>query len=244
VGDDVALLQLDDASGMKTISVGNPTTVSSGDAVVAIGNALGRFNAPSAVGGTVTALHQSITAGDGAEQESLADTIRFNGAIRPGDSGGALVDQDGRVIGMNTAADTGQDRFGESAGTTGFAIPISTAIGIAEQIRHGDESNGVHIGKRALLGVGLGDGSENPPFSDSSSGAEVAQVGSDTPADRAGMAEGDTIVRVDRRSIGSNDDLRAALDRHHPGDKVTVRWVDQDGNVHRAAVTLSEGPPA
>lgn len=244
VGDDVALLQLDNASGMKPITLGNPATVTSGDAVVAIGNALGRFNAPSAVGGTVTGLHQSITAGDGAEQESLPDTIRFAGPIRPGDSGGALVDRDGRVIGMNTAADTGTDRFGATAGTTGFAIPITTAIGIADQIRQGDESNGVHVGKRALLGIGLADGSENPPFAGSDAGAEVAQVGADTPADNAGIQEGDTIVRVDQRSIGSNDDLRAALDRHHPGDKVVVRWVDRDGGTHRATVSLAEGPPA
>jgi S1-C subfamily serine protease len=245
MGDDVALLKLQDVSDLETIRTARSTTVSRNDSVVAIGNALGAFGKPSAVGGTVTALNQSITAGDGAEREVLPNMIRFSGAIRPGDSGGALVDARGRVVGMNTAADPGgADRFGLNAGTTGFAIPIETALGIADQIRRGDDSNGVHIGDRALLGVLLSERSEVGPFDDGGTGALVTGVDEDSAAADAGIEDGSTILAVAGRSIRSNDDLRHALDRFHPGDRVVVRWTDPDGDGRRATVTLRKGPPA
>lgn len=245
MGDDVALLKLADVSGLQTIRTAPSTTVSRRDSVVAIGNALGAFGEPSAVPGRVTALRQAITAGDGAERETLPNMIRFSGSIRPGDSGGALVDARGRVVGMNTAADPGgTDRFGTSSGTTGFAIPIETAIAIANQIRAGDDSNGVHIGARALLGVALSDRSEAGPFDDAGDGALVTDVGNGTPAAAAGIDDDSTIVAVAGRSIGSNDDLREALDRYHPGDRVIVRWIDASGDARQARVTLTEGPPA
>ncbi len=107
VEDDVALIKLNNASGMKTIST--DTSVSKNDEVVAVGNALGKFGEPAAVGGTVTALHQKVTAGDSRrlDQETLSDMIRIAASIQPGDSGGALVNEDAKVIGMNTAADSG-----------------------------------------------------------------------------------------------------------------------------------------
>ena len=155
--DDVAVIQLDDASGLQTIKTAPAASVEEQDLVIAIGNALGRFGTPSVVSGTVTALHQDITAGDGLDQESLQDMIRVEASIQPGDSGGALLDDEGRVIGMNTAADVGGSQFGFSSGTTGFAIPIDRALTIADEILSGDSSNGAHIGKRALLGVVLTD---------------------------------------------------------------------------------------
>jgi S1-C subfamily serine protease len=245
VGDDVALLELEDASGLETINTAPSSTLTRNQRVVAIGNALGRFGAPTAVPGRITALHQDITAGDGPERERLIDMIRFSGSIHPGDSGGALVDTEGRVVGMNTAADPGGSRLGFSIEPTGFAIPIETAIAIAEQIRQGDDRNGVHIGDRALLGVVLSESSEATPFGDGArNGALVTDVGDDTPASDAGLEEGSIIVGVGRRTIRSNDDLRAALDAFHPGDRVVVHWIDADGDAHRATVTLVEGPPA
>jgi S1-C subfamily serine protease len=244
VGDDVALLELDDASHLETIRTAPSSTLSRNERVVAIGNALGQFDEPSAVPGRVTALHQDITAGDGAERERLADMIRFSGSIHPGDSGGALVDTDGRVVGMNTAADPGGSRLGFDFGPTGFAIPIETAVAIAEQIRDGDDRGGVHIGDRALLGVVLSESSEGAPFDGGGDGARITDVGGDTPAEDAGLEEGSIIVGIGRRDVRSNDDLRAVLDRFHPGDRVVVHWLDADGDAHHARVTLIEGPPA
>ena len=135
VKDDVALIKLNNASGMKTIST--DTSVTKNEKVVAVGNALGKFGEPSAVAGTVTALHQRVTAGDssdGSDQETLSDMIRIAASIQPGDSGGALVNEDAQVIGMNTAADSRSGgtpfggQFGSQTGTTGFAIPIGNAL--------------------------------------------------------------------------------------------------------------------
>jgi S1-C subfamily serine protease len=246
VADDVALIKLDNASGMKTISTATASSVSRNDAVVAIGNALGQFGTPSAVAGTVTALHQQVTAGDGLDQETLSDMIRIAASIQPGDSGGALVNDRGKVIGMNTAADAGSGRFGFQSGTTGFAIPIDNAIKIVDEIKHGDTSNGAHIGDRALLGVVLEGAASNggPGNGGDGSGAAVADVGSDTPAEGAGIEAGATIVGIGKHSIGSIDDLRSELDRYRPGDKVAVAWVDASGGSHHATVTLAKGPPA
>jgi S1-C subfamily serine protease len=256
VADDVALIKLNNASGMKTISTADADSVSKNDAVVAIGNALGKMGTPSVVAGSVTALHQQITAGDGSDSEQLSDMIRIAASIQPGDSGGALLDENGKVIGMNTAADSGSgaSQFGyQSSGTTGFAIPIANALKVIDEIKDGDTSNGAHIGDRALLGVVLGDsssssdnpfGSDGSSSSNSGSGAAISDVGDDTPAANAGLQSGDTITGLDKTSIGSVDELRKVLDGYHPGDKVNVSWTDSNGDSHHASVTLTKGPPA
>ncbi|MGZ4797235.1 MAG: S1C family serine protease [Acidimicrobiia bacterium] len=250
--DDVALIKLNNASGMKTITAADASSVSRNDAVVAIGNALGKFGTPAAVAGSVTALHQRVTAGDGLDSETLSDMIRIAASIQPGDSGGALVNGSGKVIGMNTAADSGSGRFGYRAGTTGFAIPIGNALKIVDEIKAGDSSNGAHIGDRALLGVVLQDsssGSADVPFGSNGggsdvTGAAVTDVGSGTPAESAGIGSGDTITAVGQHTIRSTDDLRSVLDDYHPGDKVNVAWTDANGDSHHASVTLTKGPPA
>jgi S1-C subfamily serine protease len=235
--DDVAVIQLNDASGLQTIESAPTGSVQEQDLVLAIGNALGRFGTPSVVSGTVAALHQDITAGDGLDQESLHDMIRVEASIQPGDSGGALLDQDGRVIGMNTAADVGGSQYGFSSGTTGFAIPIGRALTIADEILTGDSSNGAHIGKRALLGVVLTDGTPG-------AGAAVQDVSDDSPAADAGIGAGDAITAVDGHAVRSADGLRTVLDRYHPGDRASISWTDSGGDDHTATVRLSEGPPA
>lgn len=241
IGDDVALLQLEDASGLQTIKTADSSTVSPNDSVIAIGNALGQFGAPSVVTGTVTALHQGITAGNGLERETLTDMIRIAASIQPGDSGGALLNLDGRVIGINTAADTGSGRFGFQSGTTGFAIPIERALSIAHQIRSGDDSNGVHVGDRAMLGVVLAGPDEG--FG-ANAGATVTDLGNNSAAESAGIQIGDTITALGDRAVRSGDELRALLDKYHPDDRVRVTWTDSSGDTHRATVTLTKGPPA
>ena len=166
VADDVALLQLQDASNMKTITVDESSDVSVNDAVVAIGNAQGKFGTPTVVSGVVSDTAKTITAGDqaGSDSETLRDMIEVQADIQPGDSGGPLLNSSGQVIGINSAAESSggpQFGFGSSSdsGTTagvGYAIPIERALGIANQIDKNDESNGVYVGsQRAMLGVGL-----------------------------------------------------------------------------------------
>ena len=130
VVDDVALLQIDDVSGLKTVSLADASNVSIGDTVVAIGNAGGRGGTPAATAGSVTALDQKVTAGDEGtgNSETLHGMIQMSAPIEPGDSGGPLVNTDGKVIGMNTAAAQSDDFFGQSGSTTAFAIPINKAM--------------------------------------------------------------------------------------------------------------------
>lgn len=230
---DVALLQLDGASDLQPAPIADSSSVEVGDAVVALGNALGQGGTPDVVTGTVTGLDQSITVSDetGQNAEHLDGLIAVNAALQPGDSGGPLVNESGQVIGMDTAA---YASFRRTTGS-GYAIPIDDALAIARQIQSGSSSDDVHIGDRALLGVEI---------EDSSGAAVVAAVEPSSPAADIGLAEGDTIVAVDGTTISDGASLRSALDPYHPGDRVTLSWTDGSGQRHQAQATLTDGPPA
>ncbi len=248
VTDDVALLQLQNASGLKTVSTGNSSNLSVGQPVVAIGNAGGTGGTPSAVGGTITALDQTITAGDtGTLSETLKGLIETDANIQPGDSGGALVNTAGKVIGMNTAAAP----TGDGQTDQGYAIGIDQAMSIANQIKRGQASATVQIGARALLGVDVTDSSQsgaNGFFGGSGgstvAGAYVDGVESGSPAGNAGIGTGDTIVSINSTTISNAADLSTALLHYKPGQSVTVGWVDAGGTNHNASIQLTTGPPA
>jgi len=253
VTDDVALLQLKDASGLKTVTTGNSANLSVGSPIVAIGNALGKGGTPTAVAGSITALDQTITAGDsGTLTETLHGLIQTNAPIQPGDSGGPLVDTSGHVIGMDTAAAIDNSGgFGVEGGTSeGYAIGINQALAIANDIKAGNASSTVQIGPRALLGVAVSDGSSSGGAfgglggGSGVAGAYVERVESGSPADTAGIGAGDTITSVGGTTIGSAQDLSNALLNYKPGDTVTVVWVDAQGTSHTASVVLTTGPPA
>jgi len=157
---DVAVLQLQGASGLQTVSLssGRPRT---GQKVVALGNAGGKGGTPSEVTGRITGLNQSITASDesAGNAERLTGMIGHNAPIQPGDSGGPLVDTDGQVIGMNTAGSSSSSA-GNQPGQTqtqtqtqAFAVPITDASSIASQIEAGTPSSTVHLGRTAFLGI-------------------------------------------------------------------------------------------
>jgi S1-C subfamily serine protease len=252
VRDDVALIKIDGVSGLDTIPVGQPDSASVNDPVVVMGNALGQGGAPAVASGTITAVDQQITAtdSDGSNAETLTNLIRVEADVQPGDSGGALVDGNGKVIGMTTAASTGGFRFREAASGVGFAIRIDHALSIVKQIRNGDETDGVHVGARALLGVSLQDpsasrfGGRGTSSGASTSGAVVLNVASNTPADDAGIQAGDTIVSIGNSSVSSTNELEDVMNTYHPDDKVKVTWTDSSGDNHSATVKLIEGPPA
>jgi S1-C subfamily serine protease len=244
VKEDIALLKLENASGLETVTT--DTSPGVGESVVALGNALGNGTA-EATSGTVTALGQTITVGEaGGGSQTLTNLIRIDASLQPGDSGGPLVDGDGEVIGVNTAASRGGRFRLDEGSTTGYAVPIRTAVSIAEQIQSGQGSGDTHVGDRALLGVAvqdLGAGRGSRDGADRSS-VVVSSVQSDSPADDAGIGEGDVIVSLAGKTIDSVDDLSSALAPHHPGDKVNVGWIDPSGDEHTAQVTLTSGPPA
>ena len=239
--DDVAVLQLQGASGLTTASLGNSSTVTTGDNVTALGNAGGKGGTPSVASGTVTALNQSITASDGLSgvSEQLTGLIQTNADIQPGDSGGALVNAYGQVIGMNTAASSSFQFQGQTGQEQAYAIPIAKAMTVAKQIESGTTSGDVHVGATAFLGVGV---SSRGGFA--SGGAVIAQVVSGSPAAKAGLAEGDEITSIGGQSISTAEEVAHALVKYHPGDSVPVSWVDQYGQSHTATVTLATGPAA
>ncbi len=271
---DISVLQLHNASGLQTATLGDSSNASVGEQIVGIGNAGGTGGTPSAAGGTVTALNQSITAsddGDGTSEE-LSGLIETNADIQPGDSGGALVDTSGQVLGVDTAASAGFSfqSNDQSQGTQGFAIPINTALSIARAIEAGSASSTVHIGQTAFLGVeispsgtggtgsggsggngggiggffgGSGNTGNTGNTGSSTSGASVAGVVTNGPAQEAGLAQGDVITSLGGKTISSSDDLTNAMGQHHPGDKVTIGWSDSSGQTHTATVQLSSGPP-
>ncbi|MGA2472538.1 MAG: trypsin-like peptidase domain-containing protein [Acidimicrobiales bacterium] len=260
---DVAVLQLHDASGLTTANLGNSSNASVGQDVVGIGNAGGTGGTPSAAGGTVTALNQSITASDEGDgtSEQLSGLIETNANIQPGDSGGALVNTSGQVLGMDTAASAGFSfqSNSQSSGSQGYAIPINTALNIARGIEAGSSSTTVHIGETAFLGVeisatgsssgnsgggfGSGFGGNSGNTGSSVAGASIAGVVTNGPAQTAGLAQGDTITSLGGKTIGSANALTNAMATYHPGDKVTVGWTDSSGQTHTATVQLSSGPP-
>lgn len=246
VSHDVALIQITDSvKDLPTIVFGDPSKVKVGDPVAAIGNAGGVGGTPSASSGSVTALDQQVTASDGqGNSETLEGMIQIDAPIQPGDSGGALINSNGEIIGMNTAAAGGSGfSFNTPNGSNvGFAIPIDNAVHIVSQIRSGDDSGTVFIGERGLLGVQIEDiapGVTAPV----SSGALVQDVQSGSGADQQGITHGDVVVEADGKTVTDSQSLRDALSKFHAGDTVKIAWVDASGSRHEASVKLIPGPP-
>ena len=262
---DVAVLQLVNASGLTTVSLSS-SGVQSGQKVVALGNALGKGGTPSVATGKVTATGRTITASDesAANAERLHGLIQTNAGIQPGDSGGPLVNTAGDVVGMNTAASSNisTTAFGtqsQKPATQAFAIPISHATAIVDQIEAGKASSTVHIGATPFLGVQVssssagstgGDGGYGGYFgngyggsgSSTVSGAPVAGVVSGSAAAQAGLTQGDVITSVAGHTITTPTGVSSALAQHHPGDKISIGWTDQTGQSHTATVQLGAGP--
>jgi S1-C subfamily serine protease len=244
---DVAVLKLQGASGLPTVSIGSSSGLAVGQKVVALGNAEGKGGTPAVATGSITGLGSAITAEDqgSGTLEHLSDMIRTNADIEPGDSGGPLVNAAGKVIGMDTAASTSNGTGpGTTAAmaTTAFAIPINRAMSIADQIEAGKSSSTVHIGATAFLGVSVSSQSGQGGFGQPSAGATIQGVLRGTPAAQAGLAAGDTITSVGGHGVAAASDLQGVIERYHPGDKVSVSWTDQFGQSHTATVTLVSGP--
>lgn len=233
---DIAVLQLTGASGLKSVTLGDSSKVAVGEGVVAIGNAEGAGGTPSYAGGSVTAVDQTITAHDelSGASEQLSGLIETNADIVAGDSGGALADSSEKVIGMDTAG-TESFQF-QGSSNRGYAIPTDQATSIAVQIEAGKASSSVHIGPTAFLGVEV-----EVPVS-GIAGAEIVGVVPNGPAALAGLVPGDTITAFDGQPVSSPDGLTDLLLGEKPGASVQVQYVDPSGLGHGANVRLASGP--
>ena len=245
--DDVAVIKVSGAPSMAIANLGSASSLSVGDPVTAVGNALGQGQL-TVVTGAIQALNQEITASDsgGANAEQLSGLIQTSAPLQPGDSGGPLLNSKNQVVGMDTAASSGF-RF-QSAANVAFAIPIDKALTIAHQIQSGRASSNVVIGLPAFLGVSSIDVSEaaasgrfNPPVS---SGAVVGGAASGTPAASAGLVAGDVIVSVDGTAVTGASQLGTLIQSHRAGDTVRIGYVDASGQHDTVTVTLIAGPAA
>jgi S1-C subfamily serine protease len=228
--DDVAVVQLRNASGLQTANIGDSSDVAVGDDIVGVGNA-GGTGTLRAASGTVTGLDKSITATDesGQNSEKLTGLIQVHAEIVSGDSGGPLYDADGEVIGMDTAASANQ-----AVDSTAYAIPIDDALAIVDKIESGVQTAKIHIGLPAFLGVSVG--------TTHGRGALVEGLLDGGPAAAAGITEGSTITAVGGERVTSPDSLRAALGAYEPGDRATISWTRPDGAKRSVTVTLATGP--
>jgi S1-C subfamily serine protease len=227
--DDVAVLQLSDASGLQVADL-SEQAAGIGDAVTAVGNAGGTGGIPSSVSGTITAVEQTITATDvsGSNAETLEGLLETDADVQAGDSGGPLYDTaSGEIVGMDTAASSGGN-------VDGYAIPISDALAIAGQITGGVDNATVHQGFPAFLGVSVA--------ASGAGGAAIGGVVSGGPAESAGLTAGDVITAVGGTDLGSSADLPSALSGYEPGDTVPVTWTDAAGAAHTSQITLAAGP--
>jgi S1-C subfamily serine protease len=225
---DVAVLQLEGASNLTTVTA-DTSAVAVGDTITAVGNAEGGGQLIAAPG-TITATGQDITVTeDDGSTAPLSNLIAVSAALVPGDSGGALLDKDGEVVGMNVAGST------NSRNSEGFAIPITDVQQVANSVLNGIETDNVILGRTAALGVEV---------SNQTTTVSIVGVISGGPAQTAGITAGSTITAIDGTQVAGVNDLTAVLSSHKPGDRVSVTWTDSSGSGHQANITLTQAPLA
>ncbi|MGO4533857.1 S1C family serine protease [Leifsonia sp. 2MCAF36] len=231
---DVAVVKVD-ATGLPVIQQGNSTNLKVGQPVVALGAPLGLSSTVTT--GVVSALGRTVPVqGDDDRNAVLANAIQTDASINPGNSGGALVDCDGRLVGVNSAIATVPSATGVAGGGSvgiGFAIPESIAMPIAKQI--------IDTGKVTYPTFGISVAPIQPGVSgNEQSGLYVQSVTPGGPAAAAGIQAGDIITKVDGKPVASIDDLTVIQLTHKPGDQVEVTY-ERDGKKQTTRVTLGSG---
>ena len=237
---DVALLKINDASNLPTVTFGNSSKAVVGDAVVAIGNALGlSAGTPTVTQGIVSALGRSVTAGGvGTQTETLQNLIQTDAAINAGNSGGPLIDTAGQVIAMNTAV-AGTSSDGTSSQNIGFAIPIAQVESLLPTLQKGGQSGagGGYLGVDiTTLTPALRQQYGFTP----TSGAVILTVVAGSPAAKAGLVQGDVIVDIAGTPIASAEDLQKVIQKSKPGQTVTITYYVGDSKRTTSATLGSQ----
>ncbi|SDM24638.1 putative serine protease PepD [Nonomuraea maritima] len=230
---DLAVIKAEDVSGLTAARLGDSDALKVGDPVLAIGSPLGL--AGSVTAGIVSALDRTLTTGPeqpqlppgwGQQQQSAGTTIggaiQTDASINPGNSGGALVDAAGEVIGINTAIASNA-----AGGGVGFAIPVNTAKQVSEQL--------IKTGKvsHAFLGVSVTDATGDVP------GALISQVTAGSPAEKAGLRQGDLITKIDNTAVDGGETVVGQVRGYKPGQQVEVTYL-RNGKSDKVTVTLVE----
>lgn len=228
---DLAVIKVTGKTGLTPIELGNSGNLQVGESVVAVGSPLGL--AGTVTTGIVSALNRPVsTSGEPGSQGTVIDAIQTDAAINPGNSGGALVDMNGKLIGINTAIATMgvSDASGGQSGSIGlgFAIPVDQARRVADEL--------IKTGKATYAQIGI-----KVRGQDEVNGARVLEVTPDGPAAKAGIPNGAVITKLDDQVVDSGNALIAAVRSHRPGDKVKVTYTDEQGNNSKTVdVTLGE----
>jgi putative serine protease PepD len=215
---DLAVIKVDaPASVLTPLTLADSNAVGVGDNVVAIGSPFGLEN--TVTSGIVSALHRQMTSPDNF---SIADSIQTDAAINHGNSGGPLLNSEGRVIGVNAQIES--DSGGNDG--VGFAIPSNTVKSIASQLISTGKAEHAYLG----VSVETVDGS-----------VRITEIRAGTPAADAGLQSGDTISSVDGKQISSGEGLTSAIGAKKPGDKVSITY-SRGGKSHTVEIELASRP--
>ena len=201
----------DTLNQIKIAQIGSSDDLAVGQQVVAIGNALGYGQ--SVTSGWISALNRTISTDDGTNSTGL---IQTDAAINPGNSGGALLNMKGELIGINSA------KYADSAVEgMGYAIPISKAKPILEELMNRETREKVDSSKKGYLGVSLANlTTEAIEMYNMPTGAFVRSVEDNSPAQEAGICKGDIIVKFDGQKVSDGDDLLDKLQYYKSGEKI------------------------
>jgi len=224
---DIAVLQLQGPrSNLQAIALGDSDKIDVGDFVIAIGN-------PFGLGQTVTSGIVSALGRTGLGKQGYEDFIQTDASINPGNSGGALVDLRGQLVGINTAIiSPGGGNVG-----IGFAVPINMARRVMEQLVQTGEV------RRGQIGVSIHDLSADQAAKEGNQGAEIAEIVSGSPAEKAGLRKGDVVKAVDGAPIRSAAQLRNIVGLTPIGGRLDLRF-ERDGAVHTATVEVGPAKQA
>lgn len=232
--DDIAYLKIKDVSDLTPATLGDSKTISVGQQVIAIGNALGEYQ-NTVTSGIISGTGRSVTASDGTgyNVETLTDMIQTDAAINSGNSGGPLVNAAGEVIGINTATST-------SAENMGFAIPISSVKGMLNQLIETGKAERAYIGVYSVQITPEIAKAYNLPVSTGEylySSSSYSAIVKDSPAAKAGLRDKDIVTAVNGVKIGTSGTLSDLIGEYKPGDTVQLTVV-REGNETAINVTL------
>lgn len=209
---------------IKMASLGNSDELRVGQGVVAIGNALGYGQ--SVTTGVISALDRKITVGN-----LTLTMIQTEAAINQGNSGGALLNLQGQVIGINSAKFSGT-----GVESMGYAIPISSAMEIINELMNRETRTLVKLDRQAYLGIsGLSITESDAANFGAPTGALIQQVLEDGPAEKAGLKRYDIITKFDEKTVSSFEDLKAFLQYYEAGEtvKIVVSYIDNHEYIER-----------
>lgn len=220
---DLAVVKID-ANDLKVAEFGNSDDIMVGEPAIAIGNPMGLEFQGSVTSGVISALNRTLDI-----NERQLKLIQTDAAINPGNSGGALVNADGKVIGINSAKLAANGVEG-----MGFAIPINSVRAIVDELM----SNGKVL--RPYIGVGVFDketAARQGYRLNAEKGVYVEEITLNGPADKAGIRRGDLILEIDGKEINKVGELRAVILEHKAGDTIRVK-IERDGSKNDVDVVL------